>query len=232
MTEADWLDCEDPERMLAFLRREGRASDRKLRLFACACCRGVWRLFNGKRLRAAVEASERYADGDLTAQELQQVRRSVEQLADRAFRRHVRALPWTLLVQGKFARQAAVQVASADIDEVLESTDAGLAPARSGPDYQRKRVERRHDQAELLRDLFGNPFRPVTIDPVWLAWDSGVVPNLAQAVYDERAFDRLPILADALEDAGCTDTNLLGHLRGPGPHFLGCWAADAVLARE
>jgi hypothetical protein len=84
----------------------------------------------------------------------------------------------------------------------------------------------------ILRDLFGNPFRPVALDAACLAWNDGTIPKLAQAIYDERAFDRLAILADALEDAGCTDTDILGHLRSPGPHVRGCWPVDALLGKS
>src|SRR5262249_36506918 len=88
---------------------------------------------------------------------------------------------------------------------------------------RREAKERRH-QAELLREIIGNPFRPGEADPAWLCWESGGVVRLGRALYDEGAFDQLPILADALEEAGCTDEALLGHLRGPGPHVRGCWA--------
>jgi hypothetical protein len=83
-------------------------------------------------------------------------------------------------------------------------------------------------QSKLLRDLF-NPFRVATLGPSCL---SPSVLALAQAIYDEHAFDRLPELARALGDAGCTDAELLGHLRGPGPHIRGCHALDAVLGRS
>jgi hypothetical protein len=87
-------------------------------------------------------------------------------------------------------------------------------------------------QAEILRDLFGNPFRPVSVKSAWLAWDGGTVPRLAQSIYDDRAFDRLPALADALEEAGCTDSDILGHCRGPGPHVKGCWVVDLILGKD
>jgi hypothetical protein len=91
----------------------------------------------------------------------------------------------------------------------------------------------RSDLINLSRDIVGNPFRPrPTVPPDWLGWNGSTVPRLAQAICDVRAFDRLPVLADALEDAGCPDANLLGHLRGPGPHVRGCWAVDLVLGRE
>jgi hypothetical protein len=84
----------------------------------------------------------------------------------------------------------------------------------------------------LLRDIFGLlPYRPVALDRTWLTWRDGTISKLAQAIYDERAFDRLPILADALVDAGCTDEAILGHCRGPGPHIRGCWVVDLLLGK-
>jgi hypothetical protein len=83
----------------------------------------------------------------------------------------------------------------------------------------------------LLQDIAGNPFRPVVVDPAWLSWNRGTVVQLAKAIYDERAFDRLPILADALEDAGCHEAPILHHCRGPGPHVPGCWPLDLVLGK-
>jgi len=81
----------------------------------------------------------------------------------------------------------------------------------------------------ILRDIFGNPFNPVTLDSAWLTAN---VVGLAQSIYDERAFDRLPILADALEDAGCTNADILNHCRQPGEHVRGCWLVDLVLQKS
>jgi hypothetical protein len=86
-------------------------------------------------------------------------------------------------------------------------------------------------QCSLLRDIFGNPFRPVAIDPAWLKWNDATIPRQAQAIYDERRFADLPILADALEEAGCTNADILEHCRGPGPHVRGCWVVDAMLGK-
>jgi hypothetical protein len=88
-------------------------------------------------------------------------------------------------------------------------------------------------QADLLRCVVGNPFRPAPIAaPSWLTWAGGTVVMLARSIYDGRAFDQLPILADALEEAGCTDRDILAHLRGPGPHCRGCWSVDLMLGKE
>ena len=86
-------------------------------------------------------------------------------------------------------------------------------------------------QATLLRDIFGNPFCPIILDPAILAWDDGTIPKPAQASYEERAFDRLPILADALEEAGCDNADILAHFQGPGPHVKGCWVIDLLLGK-
>jgi hypothetical protein len=81
----------------------------------------------------------------------------------------------------------------------------------------------------LLYCVFGNPFRKVTIDPAWV---TPTVASVAQAAYDQRAFDRLPILADALEDAGCDSADILNHCRQPGEHVRGCWVVDLLLGKK
>jgi hypothetical protein len=83
-------------------------------------------------------------------------------------------------------------------------------------------------QIEILTDIFGNPFRPVAVDPAWL---TSTVVALARGIYEERAFDRMPILADALQDAGCDNEDVLDHCRGPGPHVRGCWVVDMLLGK-
>jgi hypothetical protein len=84
-------------------------------------------------------------------------------------------------------------------------------------------------RAALLRDIFGNPFRPVAVDP---SWRTSTVVTLAEGIYADRAFDRLPILADALMDAGCDNADILAHCRGDGPHVRGCWVVDLVLGKS
>jgi hypothetical protein len=94
----------------------------------------------------------------------------------------------------------------------------------------------------LLRDVTGNLFNPLPPKRgkkkwqeqwrSWLAWNDGTIVKLAQAIYDERAFDRLPVVADALEEASCTNADILAHCRGPGPHVRGCWAVDLILGKE
>jgi hypothetical protein len=127
---------------------------------------------------------------------------------------------------------------------------ANPGAASSDDGYSASRAAEERSQAELLRCIFGNPSRHTSVQASWLAWilgspsrhrsvdasclawNGGAVVKVAQAIYDDRAFERLTLRADALEDAGCTDPELLGHLRGPGPHVRGCWAVDLVLGKS
>ncbi|HVL14590.1 MAG TPA: hypothetical protein VM529_18600 [Gemmata sp.] len=92
----------------------------------------------------------------------------------------------------------------------------------------RARAVEARSQAQLLRDIFGNPFRPATLDSSWL---TSTVAALTQQMYESRDFSAMPILADALQDAGCTSDDILNHCRGDGPHVRGCWVVDLVLSK-
>jgi hypothetical protein len=91
--------------------------------------------------------------------------------------------------------------------------------------------EPRH-QLALLHDIMGNPFRRVVVDASWRSWNDGAVVELAREIYEERAFDRLPLLGDLLEAAGCADADILGHCRTPGEHARGCWVVDLLLDKR
>jgi hypothetical protein len=219
MTEPAWLACADPTPMLAFLR--GKASERKLRLFAVAACRRIWHLFTEEPKRRAVEAAERYADGAASREEVEAAARPLRYQPGMSLSRQppnntkAAALwaAWTPLITWT------------DLHDAVGRSAGYAARAKGSGKGQRPA------QAALLRDIFGNPFRPVSLNPAWLAWQGGAVKDLAQAIYDERAFDRLPILANALEEAGCDHADILSHGRGPGPHTRGCWAVDAILGK-
>jgi hypothetical protein len=214
MTEAEWLACTDPRQLLAFLR--GKASDRKLRLFACAYCRAV-RSAQHLRPGTAVAVAERYADGLAGDQDLASERRGVPFPNEYA--------EWVLARSPYEGAWQPVDWLTSARDLMKLDPDA----VRHFPIPLDEVVER---SVRYLRDIFDNPFRPVTIDPAWLTWRDGTLPKLAQDIYDERAFDRLPILADALEDAGCDNADILTHCRGPGPHVRGCWVVDLLLGKE
>jgi hypothetical protein len=140
-----------------------------------------------------------------------------------------------------YAALAAAGAAAVDPDikrsEVRAAYDTATAlayGANATMAWQREetRSEEHRVQADLLRDIFGNPFRAVLVAPAWLSWNGETVLRLAESIYQERAFERLPILADALEDAGCTDSAILEHCRGPEPHVRGCWAIDLLLGKR
>jgi hypothetical protein len=111
--------------------------------------------------------------------------------------------------------------------ETLDSDGYLVATKGEADGIEASRAEEKV-QAGLLRCIFGNPFRPVAFPP---AWRSETAVALATAIYADRAFDRLPILADALEESGCDHSDVLAHCRGPGPHARGCWVVDAVLGK-
>jgi hypothetical protein len=216
--------------LLNFLRE--RASNRKLRLFAVACCRCIWHLIDAPR-QQATELAERYADGQATKEQLD--------AAKAALNAGILHVPLWAVLRGSARLAARDMPATAARLETAASLEAGVQP---DPDDYADDLERwsaedsvwreRHaasllKQVPLLYDIFGNPFRPVTVD---LSWLTATVVSLAQAIYDERAFDRLPILADALEDAGCTNSNFLNHCRQPGEHVRGCWCVDLILGKE
>jgi hypothetical protein len=219
MTEAEWLASAGPDAMLRHL--GDRAGKRKRRLFNCACCRRAWHLIADERVRAVVEATERACGGAWRWKEV-----LAAQLAARTawVEATWRDDPAAVAVQAAYAVPKVNLLPSRTAANAIAGVAPGK-PARSG--YRAERGA----QADLLRDLFGNPFRPARLGPTWLSWNGGTVPKLAQAIYNERAFDRLPVLADALEEAGCDDAHLLGHLRGAVPHALGCWALDLLLGK-
>jgi hypothetical protein len=224
MTEAEWLACTDVTPMLEFLR--GNASERKLRLFACACCRGVW-LRLPVQVKEAVATVERYCDGaadnqEFAVQVLSQASSAVYLHSDllRGIAYHNGSI-WhgDLIAAAQDVSNSCVELGY-HAQPVLRSSDAhDIAPV----------AREWASQAALLRDIFDNPFHPVILNPRWL---TSTVVALARGIYAERAFDRLPILADALEDAGCDQPDLLAHCRGVGHHVRGCWAVDLILGKS
>jgi hypothetical protein len=199
MNEAAWLSCEEPRKLLLWIK--STACDRKLRLFACA----FWRWYvqrmiewSGKtdpEMNRALNYGERWAENG-------KPRRPSGPEFSIGFRWHP-----------LFARRA---------------SDSAAWTIRGSSAFGREWIgpEEEEQQVLLLREIFGNPFRPVAFSP---AWRSEAIVRLAHLAYEERAFDRLPPLAIALEKAGCDVADVLAHLREPGPHARGCWALDLVL---
>lgn len=219
MTEEAWLQCSDPTAMLEFLNR--RVTDRKLRLFAASCLRQNWDALYDPREQQAVEVAEQLADGRADDERLKTAEENLLNLRDEcddADLEFVLSVPLDLLLP-KFSIDSATSCArcTASHAEYAEGGFDGLEE------------ELRDEQAFMLRDIVGNPFRPVAFNPRWRSADT---VGLARGIYDERAFDRLPLLADALMDAGCADEQVIGHCRSDGPHVRGCWVVDLVLGKE
>jgi hypothetical protein len=235
VTEAEWLACEDPNAAVAEVAPQ--ATGRKLRLFLCACCARVLdgtpperRLFRGyyagsfEQLQRALAVVEQFAEGEVGADALAQARRDAK---DSEY------VPPSVDYGGEtdFWREVAAVVAAADGEPLAA---VGLCrraimswsaiPGRgSGGDAAEAGW-----QTAVLRDVFGNPFRPVEFDP---KWRTETAVALAKRVYAERDFSLMPILSDALQDAGCEDADVLAHCRGEGPHVRGCWVLDHVLGK-
>lgn len=263
MTESEWLSSSDPATMMEVVRNDRQrvksgpgwdnyyfASDRKLRLFAVACCRQVWHLLTDERSRRAVEVAEQYADGEVTVRVVEKAcldAISVGEIGD--------------------LTMATTYLSGQPLNFSQFFADAGNE--RQWPDGSKS------DQAALLREIVGNPFRSVTqfrvpafVLPGGLesrttvlspfpTWNDGTVLRIAQSIYDRRAFEEMPILVDPLMEAGCDDEAILQHCRGMercwdhpmidggcpncdekvwrplrSPHVRGCWVLDLLLGKE
>lgn len=233
MTKEEWLACDDPGKMLGVL--HGKANQRKIRLFACACC---WRIRSVLPDRGAVEIAEGHADGEETDRALRSVWQDIRwcahgldenspewlaaqavltltnpDLLDHPFEMAERVSDLTLLAEQR------IQAAS---NRLVEKWLASPVPANDGVSWR----------CDILRDLIDDcTFAagrqlPMSLDARCLAL------RMAQQMYDAGKFDELPILADALEDDGYTDEQVLAHLRKPAPHVRGCWALDALLRKS
>ncbi len=223
MTEAEWLACAEPRAMLGQVR--GRVSDRKLRLFGCACCRRAG-LGRRRKARGAVEAAEGYADGGLGPEDLWAAFVALDGAPEEARR---------VAVPREFGTEGARAVSESlalTVGRKAQPAKPRSRAGRLGPVGAAAAAAERAAHCVLLREVLGNPFRTVAVSSAWLAWEGGTVRRLARALYDERAFDRLPVLADALEEAGCDNADVLNHCRGPGEHVRGCWVLDLLLGRE
>jgi hypothetical protein len=251
MTEAEWMIGTRPTKLLPTIR--GRASNRKLRLFACACCRRMWEWMTEADQRRQVEVAEAHADGRATTDEFLAAFSNPD--LSRPFvvsYRHLIAdatgcLGWSDAEQPDWKMNETAQAitpqpwgvgAYAEFCTARVCMHASQAvgyregkPYTPFPDRDRLRAAADHEsgaQATILRDIFGNPFRPATLDPTWRTQTAVL---LARGMYESRDFGAIPILADALQDAGCDSDDVLNHCRGPGPHVRGCWVVDLVLGK-
>jgi hypothetical protein len=223
MTEAEWLASSYAEALLEWC--GGASSLRKLRLFACACCRDVWEQLWSRASWRGIEVAEAFADGLTGPEELERAQSEVVSLLELypgepiydpvywACRSNIAEQFFMCL---RYSRSTSTCIVSSEAENFDQKCDEVIAAhART--------------QSRLVREIFGNPFRPVRFDP---AWRTDTALTIARQMYDSREFGAAPILADALQDAGCDADDLLNHLRDPhAAHVRGCWALDLVLGK-
>jgi hypothetical protein len=232
MTEKEWLAGTDPERMLKYLQsrrlngyRNGR---RRLRLVGCACARRA-EPYLTKRGWRWVDLGEQIADDLLKFAERKRVEAELTGTMDGQRPDHWAdgAAHFTTASTIMFAVRAAAQGAAQAF-----GTAAWLQSRDEVAGGEAERAER-EVQAKLVRDIFPNPFRPLPFHPTSFSpeWRTSTAVALARQMYESRDFGAMPILADALQDAGCDNDEVLSHCRGPGPHVRGCWVVDLVLGK-
>jgi hypothetical protein len=239
VTESEWLACENPKPMLEFLRTRGSA--RKVRLLGCEYCRLIWEQLKPEESRRCVETAEAFADGEVNAIELQAAYEAGEKAAaEKPGGLALLSIPAVAAwVAGpNFDAETVENIARDCRDDGDEITcwltfEDGSVEVQSQPPkaWNELKVETRQhglQQANYIRDIFGNPFHPVSADARWL---TSPVLDLARTMYESRDFAAMPILADALEEAGCGNGDILAHCRGDGPHVRGCWVVDLVLGK-
>jgi hypothetical protein len=222
MSESEWLECSDPGLMLEFVRH--KASDRKLRLFAAACC------------RFAVEiVGKTTAVPKLVREQIRQETQIADKIAEGSLQN-----PKTDL-DHYYGFYSIFHGSGSSLEEACHSvTDPSAWGAAIG--VVRILDDAMWDEsvsncgAICLREIFGRPLHPSSIEPTWI---TPVVTSLSTAAYEQRILpsgelvpERLAVLSDALEEAGCDDADILTHLRSPGPHVRGCWVVDLLLGKE
>jgi hypothetical protein len=227
--DQEWQECREPERLLAAL--QPPPEERKLHLWVAACCRRIEPALTEPRARRMVEVAERFAEGLADDEELRQARlgvaRSIEEQPSAFCPEAFAALQVARFLLGEEGPAACVDAVA------LVAARPAHPSAIALPPHAAARARESATQCDLLRDVIGNPFQAAPVlDALWLAWSDACIVKLARVLREEKRWSDLPILADALEEAGCRDGVLLRHLRGPGPHIRGCWAVDLLTCRE
>jgi hypothetical protein len=224
MNADEWRCCTDLDALLAVL--PAQRSDRQTALFGCACWRRLWHLVPNPVCRRLVELTEQLADGERAFPRLAKALRRWHHESDGVPAR-------TLNREGQTMRRLGLWA-----DQWGTPTPYGVRLACNGCLQAAEWIgpwaveTERRSLCDLIREVFTGLVRPSSFDPAWREHHGGAVLAVARSIYDQRTFSELPVLADALEDASCTDATLLGHLRGLAPHVRGCWALDLVLGRS
>ncbi len=218
MTEAEWLACREPRILTYRMSRWVTGSARKTRLYLSGCCRLSWPLLIDERSRRAVEVAERLADDRAGSEEVREAYARALLAVARFSYRSARGTAAMMAATGSLAGEG-------NLDGVAfrfgESLRLASRPAR--------REAMAAAQCDLIRDLFGFPPRHQPIDPGWI---TPRVDELARDIYDGRDYGKMPILGDAIEEAGCANPRILEHCRQGIGHARGCWVLDALTGRS
>jgi hypothetical protein len=226
VTEQLWIESKHPALLIDYIQKSLQSARtkkgrRQLRLFACGCCRLIWPYVTNTQAKHVVEVAERFADGNAAKPDLEKAQRAL--------------LPATIggympNDPGAQARTAACMALNALSVKAMIAGDGMLMLPLPLAGYCGSANEANTLIANLLRDVFGDPFRPATFFP---SWRTDTAVTLARQMYDSREFGAMPILADALQDAGCDSDDVLSHCRDTNAtHVRGCWVTDLVLGKE
>jgi len=236
MPAVDWATCNNPEQLLNILEKHAPKFERVVRLFACSCCRLLWREYKTPKIRAAIESVERFALGEPL--DLDAVSTTIHRGSRRSYRLFnlLRDIVFDPNLPRGNIRTYGVSARNSTSHELREQEFGRLPPVGGYPpddplyDADRLAMERINAQlAGHLRCIAGNPLAPVTMNTAWL---TPAVVGVATTLATSWDFNSLPVLADALEEAGCDNATVLEHCRGSGPHVRGCWVVRMVLGKE
>lgn len=220
MTEAEWLASDDTEEMYFFVVGRRTVSRRKIDLYCVACSKLVTHLIHAEDGKAAFEWLEEHPGQRERPHSGGHLRDLFRGPAQQLFDAHERrsGCPTGAAIKVAFDLWADwYEYAFPNVYEWFEPFPTAL------------RDDPRVYLPGVTRDIFGNPFRTAAFD---VTWRTSTAIALSHAIYADRAFDRMPILADALQDAGCEDPDILDHCRGDGPHVRGCWVVDLILGKK
>ncbi len=228
MTENEWRTTTDLWDMLKHV--QPHCGERKLRLLAVACCHSLDQLLTDPEVREALEAAEMHADGHIGDMVLAEWSPRVEAARNRLsqYLLDPQYMAYSLVEDttriGQYAH--ALGGVPGHVTQAVACRSEHFWGTPEWEQVQQQAAKRLHP---LVTDVIGNPFWPTVLDNTWI---TSTAVALANGIYADKAFDRMPILADALEEAGCDNLDVLAHCRGPGPHVRGCWVVDAVLGKK
>lgn len=222
-TEQEWFAAACTDAQVLSGGYPGMPSERKLRLFGCACLRSLDVLFRYPDGPKCIAACERYADGEIKGKTLLRWRRVAAAL------RYKGTVPGQTDMNQWYAATYLLEACDSTHNGWVFTAESILREEAGKPFGAEFLAGAKERFTGFLRDVFGNPFRPVAFDP---DWRTGHTAGIASTMYKGRDFAAMPILGDALEDAGCEDTDILTHCREPGDHVRGCWVIDWLLGRE